>query len=331
MDRPIEGSSSNQYRRLGESTRPLPASSSAVRATPAGWGGGGSAVRTQQALPKNVKVSTDAEKQGSYGLWQKETSKMPTYLVISGFAMFCFAVALPFCWAVGLLLDRHFKYWFGAWMPIVLVIVSVLFPFFFAGMIAALANKDDAGVKSEQTMVLVGSTFASLFGVILALMSIPLIHSTSGTIAALAVGCDVSNPQAINMIQTSRVLHNIRATPNCTAKATVALCEGYAHTMETDYIREVEGEFHCTGMCKLPTPGNQLMMDPPPAQMLFTGGMTSDICFPEIADRLQVTVASTADLMFWQGVGLIIVGISAGTTKVLDQCFFQKDLDTRAY
>lgn len=371
MERPVDTTGGRGYRPLTETTRPLPVASGTMRST----GGPGGIVRTSGNLKAGDKmqpVSVTAMPPGTgYGLWQKEPRRDTTfYLVISGFVMFAFAVALPFTMAIQMLLDEHFVYWFGAMSPVVLLLVCLILPCAFAGTIAALSDNDLPGIRSEETMVLTGATFASLLGVILALMALPLASQTSGTISGLTFGCDISNPMASNLVQYSKVLHTIRATPECQKKPSVSMCEGYASNKYTEYLRVIEGEFRCTGMCKLPsipsmypslaqeataTLGHRTnktrsmlalkssksatvssdsssIANPPAYQMpksmmLFSRGSTDRICFPMVADRLHVTVGTTGDLLFWQGMGLIIVSIAAGTTKVLDQCFFQKDLD----
>lgn len=179
--------------------------------------------------------------------------------------IYIFAVLLPFSMAVGLLTDQHYKFWFGNGLPLGIVFFAIFMPIVFAVLVYMLALRHHAYAHSEDTMLLVGVTFAAFLGVFLTLIALPVSANTGATTMQLAYGCDISNAKAANLLSYSTVLHNIRHSPGCSNQSSVTACKGYAENEYTQYLRELEADFGCTGMCTVPTFA-------PPSQVLLASG-----------------------------------------------------------
>jgi hypothetical protein len=177
------------------------------------------------------------------------------YVMIASAAMMVFACWIPFYLAVCMLFDKHYRTWIGWESPTLVVLFTLFMPLAFVGCIYVILRRGHgAGVRTEETMVLVGATFTSLLGVVLCLLAIPMSSSAALTIQQLSFGCDLADPTSARLVFHSQVLHNIRNGPNCMGQGSVKDCEGWKSNKYTEYLQRLEQDFDCTGLCTLPAP-----------------------------------------------------------------------------
>lgn len=162
---------------------------------------------------------------------------------------------MPFYLGVFMLWDVHYRMWVTAALPSLAVFVSIFMPVAFVGTIYIILGRGHgSGVRTEETMVLIGATFTSLLGVTLCLLSLPMSTTAAGTVSRLSFGCDLADPVSASLVQYSQVLHNIRNTPECQAMGSVKDCQGWKSNRYTNYLQRIEQDFDCTGLCTLPAP-----------------------------------------------------------------------------
>lgn len=184
-----------------------------------------------------------------------EPGSMLGYVLVAAFLMMAFACWMPFYLAIQMLMDVHFRMWIGISNAMLAVILCFLMPVLFAVAIWFILTKGHGeGLRTEETMVLVGVTFCSLLGIMLCILSVPMSTGSASTISLLSFGCDLDHPVSAKLVQYSQVLHNIRNSPNCTDKGSIKDCDGWKSNTWTNYLQLVENDFDCTGMCTLPAP-----------------------------------------------------------------------------
>lgn len=184
-----------------------------------------------------------------------EPGSTAIYVMVASALMMTFACWMPFYLGVCMLWDVHYRMWVTWSLPALVVFASVVMPVAFVGTIYIILGRGHgSGVRTEETMVLIGATFASLLGVVLCLLALPMSTSAAGTVSRLSFGCDLADPVSAPLVQYSQVLHNIRNTPECQAMGSVKDCPGWKANKYTEYLARIEQDFDCTGLCTLPAP-----------------------------------------------------------------------------
>lgn len=210
-----------------------------------------------QPVP-GYKPDASPKKQGIGNFIYVEPGSISIAVLVASGLMMAFACWMPFYLAVCLLWDVHYRTWVGWGLSVFVVCFSVLMPMAFVGTIYLIMQRGrGSGVRTEETMVLVGATFASLLGVTLCLTSLPMASSAAGTISRLSFGCDLADPVSAMLVYHSQVLHNIRNTPQCQTLGSIKDCDGFKANYYTNYLFKLERDFDCTGLCTLPSPPTQ--------------------------------------------------------------------------
>lgn len=185
-----------------------------------------------------------------------EPGSTAMYTMAASFLMMGFACWIPFYLGICMLFDKHYRMWIGWEHPALVVFLTFMMPVAFVGCIYVILRKGmpGSGVRSEETMVLVGATFTSLLGVTLCLLALPMSASSASVIQQLSFGCDLADPTSAKMVFYSQVLHNIRGSPECQTQGSVKDCAGFKSNKYTEYLQRLENDFDCTGLCTLPAP-----------------------------------------------------------------------------
>jgi len=209
-----------------------------------------------QIIPSSsVAVASPAAKTSKFSLFFIEPGSTAMYAMVASGLMMAFACWMPFYLGVGMLWDKHYRMWIGWEHAFLVVMFSFFMPAAFVGCIYLIVAKGHgSGVRTEETMVLVGGTFTSLLGIVLCLLALPMSADSAGTIMQLSFGCDLADSTSAKLVFYSQVLHNIRNSPECQGKGSVKDCQGWKSNKYTEYLHRLENDFDCTGLCTLPAP-----------------------------------------------------------------------------
>jgi hypothetical protein len=173
----------------------------------------------------------------------------PTIIfMVVGTLLLAMLAIVPIWNACFLLNNTNYTFWAGRHIPQCIIIFSVLIVVFFP-MTLALYFKSAETARTEQKVMMIASTFITLFGLFLMIFSLPLTQQARSTATNLLYRCDTAE-DLHRLYEYSMVLQNVRAQPACATMFSIVDCVGYEEEPPyTNFLRSMESEFHCAGFC----------------------------------------------------------------------------------
>jgi len=268
------------------------------------------------------------------------------------------ASALPVLGASALLQDANAVFWIGRFLPFMVILACVGVTLLLVATLYLLRDHAAPSTRNALTMSLVANIFTALLGLSLMLLALPLSTKLYATADQIAIGCVVPSRDMRTLMYYSQVMHNMRTTPNCTVKESIADCDGYKENEYTTYLRDLEEEFQCVPFCSLapvPMPAPALLQQTKgkakhsllnakkrrsssastkaatieteslatkqEPRLLFSRSQTTTTsCWKMIPVRLNVLAWCFGDLMFWEGFILLLVSVIASAFSAIDGC-----------
>jgi len=171
-------------------------------------------------------------------------------MLVLGGCLVLFMLCLNPMWnCVSLLNDFNYVFWTGRGVPHNVLIVLGLFVPLFAAVSIIFFASTRSQVLTEQTIMLVATTFITLFGLSLLVTSHFITQQSDVTVTNLLYNCKYSE-QTHRLYEYSQVLQNIRATPACASKFSVTECAGYKDSPPyTTFLKDMEDSLKCAGFC----------------------------------------------------------------------------------
>jgi len=169
--------------------------------------------------------------------------------VLGGSLLLVMMAMVPIWNAAALLSDFNYLFWAGARTPQMIILVLACLVPFYALIAAMFFFRATQEALNEQNIMMIGTTFVTLFGLCLMIGSLFLTNQAEVTSTNLLYNCDYS-PETHRLYEYSQVLQNIRATPKCALKFSVQECDGYQDAAPyTTFLQEMESSFKCAGFC----------------------------------------------------------------------------------
>lgn len=154
----------------------------------------------------------------------------------------------PLLASVYLFFDPTYYFWHGFWYAGSLLAAALVTLLLFAGVCWLLRRRAAAQDLDERALGLGAAALAGLLGIALVLLAARGSAQMYETAGHLGAGCATHLPRAIALMDYSKVLYNIRAQPNCTAR-TVEACKGWKENKYTIYLRYLEVSTSCGPLC----------------------------------------------------------------------------------
>jgi hypothetical protein len=228
----------------------------------------------------------DASKRQEMPDWKSSYLTPKNIYLGSGCALLTLLALVPIWNSFILLTDSNYVFWVGRSTPKWIIAICVCIIMLYALTITLFFRKQSALAQTEQTVMMIGNIFITLFGIFLLMASAPLTHQADLSVANLLHRCETSE-QTHRLYQYSQVLQTIRATPACASKGSVEECDGFEEAAPyTDFLRGMENNFHCAAFC-------QRM----PVAMLGIGDASAAAPAPSLARSLPASASSAAAAM----------------------------------
>jgi len=187
---------------------------------------------------------------------QSQSKAEPLYatclFMTGGTVLLSLLAVVPIWNAVALLNDFNYIFWAGRSVPTVTIIVCIAIVLFYLVTSSIFFRRAHGSAQSEQSVLMIGNIFITLFGLFLVMSSMPLIRQAELTSTNLLHNCDYSD-QTHRLYEYSQVLQNLRATHACAKKDSVEECDGYQISLPyTAFLKHLETNFRCSGFCYRP-------------------------------------------------------------------------------
>lgn len=189
---------------------------------------------------------------------RKERPALGTDTLFAGTSALLLATLLviPVWNACALLTDANYVYWAGRTVAALMITAAIgVLAVYVVTILLFFKWARPSARNSEQTVMAVVNLFVTLLGLTLMLLSLPLSRQAADTYINLTTRCDYSE-QTHRTFEYWTVLSNIRAQPDCAARASVEECAGYeAAPPYTSFLKQMESQYRCSGFCwKPPAP-----------------------------------------------------------------------------
>jgi len=189
----------------------------------------------------------------------KRLSTPKNVFIITGITLLSLLCVVPVWNAIALMNDVNYVFWVGRSIPEWMIALCLTIIVVYTVTMSVFFHRARAHVQNEQTIMMIANIFITLLGLVLMLLSLPLARQSNDTYNNLMHKCDWSE-QTHRMYEYSRVLHNVRDTPECTGKLTVEECSGYeSGPPYTNFLKWMEGNFRCSGFCYRPEDDSSLV------------------------------------------------------------------------
>jgi len=174
-------------------------------------------------------------------------------LFIIGFMIFFLLCIVPVWNSISLLWDSNYIFWAGRSVPTMIIIICFLMLcLYLATAVLFCMNAHPSVQGTDTSVMMVATVFITLFGLVLILVSLPLINQASTTYQSLMNSCEYGE-QTHRLYEYSQVLHRIRSMPDCRTKYSVEECPGYDPAPPyTNFLKDLETNFRCSGFCYKP-------------------------------------------------------------------------------
>lgn len=183
--------------------------------------------------------------------WKRPPSPRNVFLG-AGPALLGMVSLVPIWNAVALMEDVNYAFWHGRALPILTILLCLSVVALYAATAVVFFAHPRPQVPTEQAMVMMASTFVTLLGLALVLVSMPLSRQAAETYDNLTSKCDYSL-ETHRVYEYYQVLQNIRETPECARKYSVEECQGYEDAPPyTTFLKALESSLHCRGFCHRP-------------------------------------------------------------------------------
>lgn len=269
-------------------------------------------------------------------------------LAIGTVAVVCAALP-PLVIGCVLLADPTYRFWLGVAFPVGLLLSSLSI-MLLSVVASVLVYRSRASEEfDERSMAHGGAAFSALLGIALVLLATSGAHGLHATAGHLARGCTSALPDAVALMDFSKVLYGLREVPGCQSATmrSVEACRGWVENRYTAYLRLLEKEFQCGPMCMevreprgmrqrrrrelqgpietgdviytskdAATVQKARLSSWASAAMLFGRGNTQMACFPVVATRLSSLAWTFGDLLFLEGLCLVFASLVAGATPL---------------
>lgn len=172
--------------------------------------------------------------------------------MVGGTFLLAMLAIVPIWNATALLHDFNYVFWAGRQVPTMMIVACVIIVVLYCTTTGLFACRAHQSVQTEQSILMIGNIFITLFGLFLMMSSIPLSRQAELTSGNLLHSCDYSE-ETHRVYEYSQVLQNIRATPACAAKVSIEECDGYQVSQPyTGFLKSLETNFRCSGFCYRP-------------------------------------------------------------------------------
>lgn len=172
--------------------------------------------------------------------------------LFTGIFMLGTLVMIPVWNSVALLSDATFIYMSGSLQPTLIIVACVSVCVMYAVTVAIFFRTSRMEVQTEQSILMIGSLFLALLGVLLLLLSTPLHRSADEGYQGIWNNCQFGAPRGL--YDSSQALHALRATPGCRSMQSIEECQHYQPTEAALTLKAMEAGFRCSGFCYQPLP-----------------------------------------------------------------------------
>lgn len=203
-----------------------------------------------QQIQASIMPAKTSKKQGWLNRCFCFSPESPTTKFVGAGCLLLLMLAVVPVWnAATLLQNFNYLFWSSPRIPQYIIIVATCMVPLYGLVGIVFFTSASRAVITEQTIMTIATTFITLFGLALMILSIFLTRQSEITSNNLLFDCNYS-PETHRLYEFSTVLQNIRATPDCALKYSVEDCAGYQDAPPyTDFLKEMETEFKCAGFC----------------------------------------------------------------------------------
>lgn len=169
--------------------------------------------------------------------------------LFSGLILLVLVSVLPAWDCASLLLSPTYAIFGNRQLPMLILAASAAVVLVFYLATVMLVGRSESEQRSGQTMSMISSLSLTLLGLVLVLVSLPMMRAAMETHNSIMYQCG-------NSLETRELrdryleLLKLRQEPACAAKYSIERCEGFQDDMGyTAYLQAMEGNFRCSGFC----------------------------------------------------------------------------------
>lgn len=267
----------------------------------------------------------------------------------TGLFMISMLVMVPIWNSVALLQDATFVYLSGPALPSLLIAVCLGVVVLYAITIFVFFQSSRPETQTEQTILMIGSVFLALLGVLLLLLATPLERSADNGYHSIWNNCQFDG-RTRALYDESQALQTVRASPACAGMQSVEECGGYRETPTAMVLKAMESDFKCSGFCfqrlTAAAAGNATE-ESDEAAGGEAGGVSNDDLPAEMLSRYPPTLFGLANFQascdgmaarsmrnfagdvavqtFYEGIMLVLVSIVIGFLKLIGFCGHRRE------
>lgn len=187
-------------------------------------------------------------------------SSSESLVMFTGFLILSLLSFIPFLNCLEMLTNANLYFWIGPGVPwgMMASCFMLLLGWLVASNILFMkkAGTDnsilDPAWANDHSVFVLFRSFIALFAVGLLLQSFPLSQNSEEASHLLLNECGYDR-QSNSLQNQYQQLRAMRQSDACAIQRSVELCEGFAPNDYTDFLKWVENEFQCTGMCAEPS------------------------------------------------------------------------------
>lgn len=175
--------------------------------------------------------------------------KPRSVLTLLGSTILLFVLLIPMLDANRLIENPTFVFFVGRGLPQRLMWICLLTIVLYIFLIFLFFAFSREEAKTDQSLFLVFGVVITTLGLSLLMISIPLKRESMSAYQEIFTNCQFG-PRTQRLYEYSTVLQGIRATPACSLKGSVTMCDGYQESMPyTGFLSSMEHQYKCAGFC----------------------------------------------------------------------------------
>jgi len=162
--------------------------------------------------------------------------------------------------------------------------------------------------RTGQTFLMTGFVLLTLLGITFMLYGNNLWIRAESTMSEVMHNCHFGS-HTKPMYEEAQQLMGIRMQPQCASLESVEQCPGFVETQESNALKALEYEFHCSRFCST---GEHVT--------LFSQANYASSCQMVFARHLRTFVADLGSQMYYEGIMLVLVCVAMFLLKLLGFC-----------
>jgi hypothetical protein len=244
------------------------------------------------------------------------------------------------CWnAAAMFGSSAFVTFVGDYFPRLIVASCFSVLLLFVAATALFFAAAPVHMQTDQVMMMMGSSFITLMGVLFILIASPLQRAGANSARDLWENCQFG-ARSHKVFAESNRLQLLRSQESCASQDSIESCPGFDKnaTPAVFLLRDMERDFFCSGFCHrqalaaeaLSTRDTKASLPPAPAT-LFDPIPRNASCDGMAAREISAMSEVVSEQLFAQGTVLVIIALLAGCLRMLGVCRHKMYVERESY